>query len=73
MQKMILQGVYQPQLIGVQGGTFDQTAVLGTVEPVAYQRVADTGKMNAQLMRAPGEGPQPQQGTAVATLQHLIL
>ena len=47
---------------GVEGGTGDQSGVLGAVKPVAGQRVTDGSHVEAQLVGAAGPGLKAQQG-----------
>ena len=66
-------GVGQLQPVGVQGRAGDQGSVLGAVEPVPQQGVADSRQVQPQLVGAAGAGGQPQQGPVRPLPQGLIV
>ena len=63
----------QLQCKGVQRRAGDQRRVLGAVEPISCQRVAQRGHMQPQLMGAAGLRHQSQQRKMGSSFQYLIV
>ena len=67
------EGLFQLQSCRVEGGAGDEGRVLGAVEKVPSQRVAQIGHMDPDLVCPPGLQPKAEEGEPLPLLYDLIV